>query len=103
MLPDRATMYIAGAGPGALDLEFWRDVYGFSYRCLQMLHNVGGPGLFRLGRPCLRCNDESQYMSQCLCIFYFSGKANVELLQWCLAGASTQTAESYRPCSDSAR
>ena len=42
MLPDRATMYIAGAGPGALDLEFWRDVYSFSYRCLQMLHNVPG-------------------------------------------------------------
>ncbi|CAL5225398.1 g8207 [Coccomyxa viridis] len=35
VLPDRATMYIAGAGPGALDLEFWRDVYGFSYRPVQ--------------------------------------------------------------------
>ena len=36
MLPDRATMYVAGAGPGALDLGFWQDVYGFSYRCFQM-------------------------------------------------------------------
>lgn len=32
VLPDQATMYVAGAGPGALDLDFWQDVYGFSYR-----------------------------------------------------------------------
>lgn len=32
VLPDIASMYVAGAGPGALDLDFWNDVYGFSYR-----------------------------------------------------------------------
>ena len=32
MLPDLASIHIAGAGPGAVDLDFWNDVYGFSYR-----------------------------------------------------------------------
>ena len=30
MLPDVATLYIAAAGPAALDTGFWSDVYGFS-------------------------------------------------------------------------
>lgn len=29
MLPDRATIYIAGGGPGAVAHTFWRQVYGF--------------------------------------------------------------------------
>ena len=41
MLPDIATMYAAGAGPGALDLDFWRDVYGFSYRCCTLFDCMG--------------------------------------------------------------
>ena len=30
MLPDRASVWVAGAGPGAAGLDFWDDVYGFS-------------------------------------------------------------------------
>lgn len=29
MLPDLATLYVAGGGPGAGGLAFWSDVYGF--------------------------------------------------------------------------
>lgn len=29
MLPDTATLYIAGASEGALGIKFWQDVYGF--------------------------------------------------------------------------
>lgn len=32
MLPDVATMFVAGTGAGVMDLDFWADVYGFSYR-----------------------------------------------------------------------
>lgn len=32
MLPDVATLFIAGATQGALDTGFWQDVYGFSMR-----------------------------------------------------------------------
>ncbi len=37
VLPDLASIHMAGAGAGALDLEFWNDVYGFSYRPVQNL------------------------------------------------------------------
>lgn len=30
MLPDKASLYIAGAGGDSLNTGFWRDVYGFS-------------------------------------------------------------------------
>ncbi len=35
-MPDVASMYVAGAGAGAMDLDFWADVYGFSYRYCAM-------------------------------------------------------------------
>ena len=41
VLPDIATMFVAGAGPGALDLDFWSDVYGFSYRCCTLFDCMG--------------------------------------------------------------
>lgn len=30
MLPDMATLYLAGTDSNALDTSFWKDVYGFS-------------------------------------------------------------------------
>ena len=53
MLPDRATMYIAGAGQGALDIDFWQNVYGFSYRCFLMLHSMPGTAW-----PCLALHQQ---------------------------------------------
>ena len=32
MLPDAATLYIAGATRAALDITFWQDVYGFTMK-----------------------------------------------------------------------
>lgn len=31
-MPDIATIHMAAAGANAVDLDFWDDVYGFSYR-----------------------------------------------------------------------
>ncbi len=31
-MPDLAAIHVAGAGCGALDLDFWTDVRGFSFR-----------------------------------------------------------------------
>ena len=36
-MPDLASMHAAGAGSGALDLDFWTDVYGFSFRSSDLL------------------------------------------------------------------
>lgn len=32
MLPDRASLWVAGAAPPSPDLHFWEDVYGFCMR-----------------------------------------------------------------------
>ena len=37
VLPDLAAMHVAGAGCGALDLDFWTDVHGFSFRFSDLL------------------------------------------------------------------
>ena len=34
MLPDRATMLVAGGGPGTSSVPFWSDVYGFDLSCI---------------------------------------------------------------------
>ncbi len=72
MLPDRATMYIAGAGPGALDLGFWKDVYGFSYRCFSDASQRAWEGTACSGWPGLALHyiNKLQYMLQCLCSTY---------------------------------
>ena len=35
VLPDRATMHLAGVGAGALDLDYWNDVHGFDMGCVK--------------------------------------------------------------------
>jgi hypothetical protein len=37
MLPDVASIHMAGASAAALDLDFWDKVYGFSYRPVHTL------------------------------------------------------------------
>ncbi len=37
MLPDLASIHMAAAGAGALDLDFWDNVYGFAYRPVKSL------------------------------------------------------------------
>ncbi|KAJ9538090.1 hypothetical protein OSB04_030823 [Centaurea solstitialis] len=34
MLPDTATMYVAGFGKGATSIPFWENVYGFNMSCI---------------------------------------------------------------------
>ena len=35
MLPDVASIHMAAADKGAVNLSFWEDVYGFSYKPVQ--------------------------------------------------------------------
>ena len=35
ILPDTATIFVAAASRAALDISFWDDVYGFSYKAVQ--------------------------------------------------------------------
>ena len=35
ILPDSATIFVAAASRAALDISFWDDVYGFSYKPVQ--------------------------------------------------------------------
>ncbi len=36
-MPDLASIHMAAASAGALDLDFWDDVYGFAYRPVKTL------------------------------------------------------------------
>lgn len=50
ILPDRASIFVAGGGPAAAGLSFWDDVYGFSMASVQKtLKAAGSWGLHRGG------------------------------------------------------
>ena len=52
VLPDLAAMHVAGAGCGALDLDFWTDVHGFSFRFSTLLLSLTDRGPILISGQC---------------------------------------------------
>lgn len=56
ILPDQASIYVAGGGPAAGGLSFWDEVYGFSMAPVKgTLQAAGGVGSEAGGKVALGC------------------------------------------------
>ena len=51
MLPDRASLFVAGAAANKDDLAFWDSVYGFDFKCIKKLAMI---------EPLVDCVDDKQ-------------------------------------------